>query len=190
MLLWESYWVFFQIGLMSIGGGYASIPLIQDLIVQKKAWIHINEFIDMVTLSQITPGPIAINLATFVGIKLAGPFGAIVTTLGAISPSLMIVLIIAFFYERYQKLTYVQGVLDGLKPAVVALITSACLSIMRLVLVEESENAWYSIHDINLNLPAVLLWIICILGARKFSLNPMSIILITGLMGLLLKGIF
>ena len=97
MLYLQLFWSFFQIGLFSIGGGYAAMPLIQNQVVDLHHWLTLSEFTDLITISQMTPGPIAINSATFVGIRIGGVGGALVSTLGCILPSLIIVMTLAYF---------------------------------------------------------------------------------------------
>ena len=97
MIYLQLFWCFFQIGLFSIGGGYASMPLIQNQVVDTYHWLSLSEFSDVITISQMTPGPIAINSASFVGIQMGGVLGAVVATLGCILPSCTIVLCLAFF---------------------------------------------------------------------------------------------
>ena len=121
---------FLQIGLFSFGGGYAAMPLIQDQVVTLNHWLSMKEFTDLVTISQMTPGPIAINSATFVGIKIAGIPGAVAATFGCILPSCIIVTIIARLYLKYRNMAALQSVLSTLRPAVVALIASAGISIL------------------------------------------------------------
>ena len=121
---------FLQIGLFSFGGGYAALPLIQDQIVSLHGWLSMEEFTDLITISQMTPGPIAINAATFVGQKIAGAPGAIVATLGCVLPSCVIVTLIAGLYLKYRTMRVLQSVLNTLRPAVVALIASAGVSIL------------------------------------------------------------
>ena len=108
----ELFWSFFQIGLFSIGGGYAALPLIQAQVVDQYGWMTMTEFSDIITISQMTPGPIAINAATFVGIRIAGLAGAVVATLGCVFPSCIIVLTLAYIYYKYRNLTMVQGTLN------------------------------------------------------------------------------
>ena len=100
MILLELFWSFFQVGLFSIGGGYAALPLIQNQIVDINGWLTLGEFADVITISQMTPGPIAINAATFVGLRLGGLPGAIIATFGCVTPSLIIVLILAMIYFK------------------------------------------------------------------------------------------
>ena len=134
MIYWELFLSFFQIGLLSFGGGMAAIPLIQAQVVTKHSWLSLTEFTDLVTISEMTPGPIAVNSSTFVGTRIAGIPGALVATAGCILPSCIIVSLLAWLYFRYRNLSYIQGCLKGLRPAIVALIASAGLSILILAL--------------------------------------------------------
>ena len=132
MIFLELFLVYFQIGLFAFGGGYAAMPLIQNLVVEGKGWLTMAEFADLTTIAEMTPGPIAVNSATFVGQKMAGLPGAIVCTLGCILPSLIIVLTLAYFYTKYRNLKLVKDVLGELRPAVVAMIAGAGLTILLL----------------------------------------------------------
>ena len=116
MIHLELFWSFFQIGLFSIGGGYAAMPLIQHQVVELHPWLTLEQFSDIITISQMTPGPIAINSATFVGLQLGGLPGALVATAGCVLPSCIIVLTLAYVYYRYRGLSMVQGVLAGPRP--------------------------------------------------------------------------
>lgn len=138
MIYLQLFWSFLQIGLFSFGGGYAALPLIQAQVVDVHHWLSMSEFFDLITISQMTPGPIAINSATFVGIQIAGPLGAVVSTLGCIFPSCVVVSLLAFLYYRYRTLAAIQGALSGLRPAVVALIASAGLTLLITALWGES----------------------------------------------------
>lgn len=183
MIYLELFWSFFQVGLFSIGGGYAAMPLIQAQVVDQHSWLSLSEFIDVITISQMTPGPIGINSATFVGIKIAGIGGALVATLGCILPSCIIVLTLAHFYFKYQNLTAVRGILNGLRPAVVAMIASAGLSILL--------NAFFAGGVLPSSLADVS-WIgICLFLAafvvlRKWKPNPIWVMLGCGILGMFL----
>ena len=133
MIYIQLFLSFIQIGALSFGGGYAAMPLIQNQVVDIHHWLTVSEFNDLVTISQMTPGPIAVNSATFVGEKLGGIPGAVVATLGCIFPSLIIVTIIAYFYTKYRHLESLQSVLNILRPAVVAMIASSGFSILLTV---------------------------------------------------------
>lgn len=132
MIYLQLLWSFILVGLFSIGGGYAALPLIQQQVVENRGWLTLTEFGDLITISQMTPGPIALNVSTFVGQRTAGFPGAVMATFGCVLPSCVIVSILAYFYFKYGKLEIIQGVLRGLRPAVVALIASAGLSIIVL----------------------------------------------------------
>ena len=123
---------FLQIGAFSFGGGYAALPLIRHQVVEANGWLQLSEFTDLITISQMTPGPIAVNSATFVGIRIAGIPGALVATLGCILPSCLIVTLIASFYLKYRNLSVFQSVLATLRPAVVAMIAAAGVSILTI----------------------------------------------------------
>ena len=186
MIYVELLWSFFQIGLFSIGGGYAAMPLIQHQVVDLHPWLTMTQFADMITISQMTPGPIAINSATFVGIKIAGMPGALVATLGCILPSCIIVMALAYLYYRYKGLSMVQGILSGLRPAVVAMITSAGISLLILSL--------YGAQELPADLSGVD-WIsmgiftVAILILRRWKVNPIWIMAGAGAAGVLLYSI-
>ena len=114
MICLQLFFSFLQIGLFSFGGGYAAMPLIQGQVVTQHGWLGMTEFTDLVTISQMTPGPIAINSATFVGIKIAGIPGALAATLGCILPSCIIVTLIAKLYLKYRNMTVLQSILGSL----------------------------------------------------------------------------
>ncbi len=139
MLCLLLFWVFAKIGLVCVGGGYASMPLIQASVVDTYHWLTLSEFIDIFTISQMTPGPIGINAATFAGMKVAGLPGAITATLGFVTPSFILCLIVARLLSRYGSIRAIQGVLNGLRPAVVALICAAGLSFIALALFDMNQ---------------------------------------------------
>ena len=133
-MLMQLFLSFIQVGLFSVGGGYAAIPLIQNQVVDVHGLMTLAEFTDLITIAEMTPGPISINSATFVGMRLGGVPGVLLCTLGCILPSFFICLTLAFFYYKYRSVQGVQTVLSALRPAVVALIASAGLSILPLAL--------------------------------------------------------
>ena len=128
--LLQLFWSFFQVGLFSFGGGYAAMPLIQAQVVDLHGWLNMTEFADIITISQMTPGPIAINSATFVGMRIAGIPGALVATVGCVLPSCIVSLLLAKLYLKYRSLDLIHGALGGLRPAVIALIASAGVTIL------------------------------------------------------------
>lgn len=183
MILLELFLNFIKIGLFSFGGGYAAVPLIQNVIVDTKKWIEMSEFVDLITIAEMTPGPIALNSASFVGQRLAGFPGAIVATLGCIFPSLVIVLILAWLYFKYKNLKMVQGVLSAVRPAIVSMIASAGLSILVLALFDSDLK---NIELSNLRYVELILFIVGLVLIRKFKLNAMYIIFSSGVVGTLI----
>ncbi len=175
MIYLELFLSFLQVGLFSIGGGYAAIPIIESQVVEKYAWLSLNEFTDLITIAEMTPGPIAVNSATFVGIKITGIQGAIIATLAVILPSLFIVSSLANIYFKYRNIDFMQKILSTLRPVIVALIASAGLSILLNVLF--SGN----ISIDNLNIIALILFILCFITIRKSKINPVIAMLITGI---------
>ncbi len=186
MIYLQLFWSFLLVGLFSFGGGYAALPLIQEQVLEINQWLTAAEFMDVLTISQITPGPIAINASTFVGVKIAGIPGAIVATAGCITPSCIIVLILAALYYRYKGLSMVQGIIKGLRPAVVALIASSGVSILTAALFGKEDMLSLSLSDINLI--AVILFAASLFVLRKFRLNPIFAMLAAGAAGVVIYG--
>ncbi len=180
MIYLQLFWSFFQIGALSFGGGLAAIPLVQSQVVDLHGWLTLTEFTDLITISEMTPGPIAINAATFVGTRIAGLSGALISTLGCILPSCMIVLLLAWLYGRFKELSVIRGVLGGLRPTVVALILSAGLSILVLSFWGTGGFTWdlASVDFIAVSLFAAGLFLL-----RRFKLNPIFTMLGSGLIG-------
>ena len=183
MNLLQLFLSFFQIGLFSIGGGYAAMPLIQNQIVDLHGWLTMSQFADIMTIAEMTPGPIAINSATFVGIQLAGIPGAIIATLGCITPSCIIVLTLAYVYYRFRGLSVVQGILAGLRPAVVAMIGAAGINLFSMAMYgSRSFPADLSgMNFINLAIFAVGLFIL-----RKWKVSPIAVMAGAGVAGIVL----
>lgn len=179
MIYLQLFWSFFQIGLFSFGGGYAALPLIQTQVVDLHHWLSMSEFMDLITISQMTPGPIAINSATFVGIQIAGPWGAVVSTLGCILPSCLVVSLLAFLYYKYRSLAAIQGALSGLRPAVVALIASAGLTLL--------TTAFWGEGGFSPTMPDPAAVVLC-LGAfavlRRWKPDPIVVMLGCGALGM------
>ena len=171
---------FIQIGLFSFGGGYAALPLIQSQVVDLHGWLTMEEFSDLITISQMTPGPIAINSATFVGIKIAGIPGAVVATLGCVLPACIIVTVIAKLYLKYRNMAMLQGVLHALRPAVVALIASAGISVMVSALWGERA---VSLSGADWKMAVIFL--ICLVPLLKTRVNPVWVMAGAGVCNLL-----
>lgn len=186
MLLFKLFIAFIQVGLFSVGGGYAAIPLIQEQIVNKYALMSLKEFSDLITVAEMTPGPISINSSTFVGMRLAGIPGVLLCTLGCIIPSFCICLILAYFYYKYQNLKGVQIVLSALRPAVVALIASAGASILMLGLF---QNDIFSAQLKDIRLVELTIFVVSLFILRKHNGNAISIILGSGIVGTIIYSI-
>lgn len=183
-MIWQLFLSFIQVGLFSVGGGYAAIPLIQNQIVDIHGLMSLQEFTDLITIAEMTPGPISINSATFVGTRLAGLPGAIICTLGCILPSFFICLALAYFYYKYRQLDGVQKVLSALRPAVVALIASAGLSILFLGIFGDAPASFG-----NLRIVECLLFLSALFLLRKYHLNAIQIIFGTGVLGTLIYSV-
>lgn len=179
-MLVKLFFIFIQVGLFSVGGGYAAIPLIQNQVVEVHKLMTMSGFTDLITIAEMTPGPISINSATFVGTQLAGPIGAIVCTLGCIIPSFVICLALAHFYYKYRSFGGVQTVLAALRPAVVALIASAGLSILMLGLFGSEQGAFV---PKDFRIVEFVLFAAALFLLRKFKLNAITIIFGTGVVG-------
>ena len=148
MIYLELFLAFVQIGTIAFGGGYAALPIIQDVIVRQKGWLTMTEMTDVVTISQLTPGPIAINAASFVGTKIGGIPGAIVATLGNILPQTILMLILGYFLFRGRKIKALDKMLKALRPGVVGLIGTATLTMMISSFVPQGLN--YLMNHFNI----------------------------------------
>lgn len=190
MIYLKLFWAFFQIGLFSFGGGYAAVPLIQSQIVENNQWMEMSQFADLITIAEMTPGPIIVNSATFVGQQIAGLPGAIICTLGSVMPSLLIVLILSWVYMKFRNLGTVQGILTGLRPAIVALIASAGLSLLVLALFNSSLSE-ILLSQIEMSKSVLqdfrvvegLLFVVSLFLLRKYKVNPIVIIFGSGIAG-------
>lgn len=187
MIYLELFLSFMKIGLFSIGGGYAAMPLIQAQAVDIHGWLTMTQFADLMTIAEMTPGPIAVNSATFVGIQTAGIPGALVATAGCVLPGSLIVLLLAYLYYRYRGLSYIQGVLLGLRPAVIAMIASAGLSLIILSV--------YGQRALPADLTAVqwiplLIFVTALTVLRLKKPDPIKVMAAAGVAGIVLLSIF
>ena len=169
MIYWQLICVYLKIGVFGFGGGYAMLPFIQKEIVEKNNWISGTEFTDIIGISQMTPGPVAINSATFVGYKISGVIGSIVATLGVITTSFILVVIINRILDKFKEFKMVQAALLGLKPALIALIIYAFWD-----LAIDAYKDWKSIFITVII--AVVLW------SKK--VHPILVIVIAAILGL------
>lgn len=161
---------FFKIGLFSFGGGYAMLPFMQEQTINVHGWLTTAEFLDILGIAQITPGPISINTATFVGYDIAGILGALTATFAVVLPSFMIVLTISFFFHKFQKSKIIQNVFQGLRPIVLGLVASAAVSIGR---------------DVFIDYKAIAISIIIFVLITFKKMNTITLIILAGVMGVL-----
>ena len=178
MIYIQLFFSFLQVGLFSFGGGYAAMPLIQGQVVTMHQWLSMSEFTDLITISQMTPGPIAVNSATFVGIKVAGLPGAIAATAGCILPSCILVTVIAKLYLKYRNMELLRGVLGSLRPAVVVMIASAGITIL--------ITAFWGNRDLialaGTKWSLVVIFVVCMILLRKVKMNPIWVMVLAGVM--------
>lgn len=176
----QLFWSFFQVGLFTFGGGLAALPLVQDQVVELHKWLTMAEFTDVVTISEMTPGPISINAATFIGTKLGGVGGALTATFGFVLPSFIFVSILAWIVMKFKDMKALKRVLSGLRPASVALIASAGLTILVLT-VWGAEG--FSLNIAGINFIAVALFAAALFVLRWKKPNPIAVMLCAGLIG-------
>lgn len=178
MIIFSLFFTFFKIGLFTFGGGYAMLPLIQQEVLSN-GWATNEELINFVAVSESTPGPFAINMATYVGNTTGGLLGAVFATLGVVLPSFIIILLVAKFFEKFKDNRIVAGCMTGLKSAVVGLIAAALLSMaITVFLPEEGETGLYYL------IGSVAIYVGMVVLSFKKKLHPIAIIAISALLGM------
>ena len=166
--MWELLKTFFQIGLFTIGGGYAMIPLIEQKVVDEKHWVGHDELLDLIAVAQSCPGIFAVNISIFIGYKLRKIRGAIATALGTALPSFLIILLIAIFFHRFEDNPVVAAIFRGIRPAVVALIAVPTFNLAKSAKISW-VNCWIPVAG------ALLIWLL--------GVSPIYIILAAGIGG-------
>lgn len=169
-IYWTSFSTFFKIGLFTIGGGYAMIPLIEADVVEKRKWVEREEFLDLMAIAQSCPGIFAVNMSIFIGYKLRGVKGSIVCALGTVLPSFLIILGLALFFQQFRDNETVQRIFMGIRPAVVALIAAPTFKMAKSAKINKS-NIWIPIVG------ALMIWLL--------GVSPIYIIIFAGLGGYL-----
>ena len=169
-MILDLFLAFFKIGLFSFGGGYAMLPFIQEQTIEVHGWLTTSEFLDILGIAQVTPGPISINSATFIGYKLEGILGALISTFAVILPSFIIVMIISFFFKKFQQSKIIQDIFRGLRPIVLGLVASAAVSIGK---------------DVLLDYKSIIIAIIIFLLLTFKKVNTIAIIVLAGVLGVL-----
>lgn len=180
--VWELFTAFLQIGLFSIGGGYAIIPLIQEQVVEQAGWVSEKVFTDIITISQMTPGPLAVNTSTFVGLQIAGVPGAVAATVGCILCGVVLSLFLYCFFRRHRESVYVFQVLSGLKAASLGLIVSAAATILLLAFFGTGTITLEAVPD----WAALIVFAGSLFALRKWKVNPILLMAVTGALGVLL----
>lgn len=178
MIYFKLFLSFLQIGCFSFGGGYAAMPLIQEQVVTLNRWLSMGAFTDLVTIAEMTPGPIAVNAATFVGSQIGGLPGALAATMGCVLPSCIFVTGLAYVYTKYQKMSILQGTLASLRPAVVAMIAKAGITILVSAFF---INGTISFAVNNISFRMILYFVIAMVLLRKVKLNPILVMVLCGL---------
>lgn len=171
-IYFEAFKIFFKIGAFTIGGGYAMVPLIENEIVDKRKWLSREDFVDLLAISQSAPGILAVNIAIFIGYRLRGIRGSIVTALGTVMPSFLIILAIALFFHNYQDNAVVEKIFKGIRPAVVALIAAPTFKMAKSAKITR-YNIWIPIVS------ALLIWLL--------GFSPIWIIIAAGIGGYLFQ---
>lgn len=184
MLYIELFIQFFIIGALSFGGGYASLPLIQATVVENKGWLSYTEFADILTLSEVTPGPIAINAASFAGYRTAGFGGSIAATLGCAAPSCILVSIIAILYVKYRNGNVFSKVLGTIRPAVCAMVFSSFATVVTLALFGTSVFSEIALSALNLVSLALFAGALVLMCTKKVP--PVAVMLLSGVFGVIL----
>ena len=184
--LWILFLIFFKIGLFSFGGGYVILPLMYQEIHKLNA-MGPDDFSDIIAISQITPGPIALNGATYVGYLYAGTPGSIVATIAVSIPSFFIVLLVFAFLARFRESRPVQGFLNGIRPATVGLIGAAVIVFAQSSIIKTDSLMTLLRHPAeNINAMGIAITIVCIIASVKYKISPITISIGGGILGMLL----
>ncbi|POZ89748.1 chromate transporter [Petrotoga halophila] len=180
------YFEFFKIGLFSVGGGLATIPFLQDL-ARKYDWLTLHNLADYIAISESTPGPIGINTATFVGYNSGGIFGGIIAVLGIVTPSIIIITIIAHYFQRFNEKPFIQNGFYALRPAVVGLIGAAGYEVAKVSLFNlEGLTETQTLVSV-FNFKAIILFLIIIYLMKRFKKHPVVYLSLGALVGIIFK---
>ncbi len=171
-LLWDMFWTFAKVGVMTFGGGYAMLPILQREVVDNKGWATEEELMDYFAIGQCTPGIIAVNTATFIGQRNAGILGGIVTTLGVVFPSLVIISLLAGVIEAFSHIIWVQHAFGGVRVCVCVLILNAVVKLYKKAVVDKATFA---------------IFLLVTLGSVVTDLSPVIFVLAAAVLGIVLK---
>lgn len=170
-VLLELFLSFFKIGAFSFGGGYAMLPFIEEVVINEQNWLSTTEYIDILAIAEMTPGPIAINSATFIGYKVGGVLGSAVSTLGVVLPSFIVISLMFYLISKYQNTKIVDWIFQGIRPLISGLILAAFFSVF---------------NNAVMDFKAVIISICVFFLVFVKKINPILCILIAGLLGIVL----
>lgn len=195
MIFLQLFWVFFKIGLFTIGGGYAMIPLISAEVIANN-WLDSEMLINFIAISESTPGPFAVNIATFVGTSTGGFFGAVCATLGVVMPSFIIILIIAMFFHKFTDKQIVKDAFYALRPAVIGLIFFAFFNLSRQTIFPSvTLSSFSSIKSIDITALIIFVALFIIyqipykIKKKTFKVHPVLLIALSAVVGILVYGV-
>ena len=180
MILLELFITFLKIGAFTFGGGYAMLPLIEEEVIRHN-WMSLTELVDFIAVSEGTPGPFAINVATYIGTTVGGLPGALCATIGVVIPSFVIILLVAQVISKFKKSALVSGIMSGLKPAVVGLIATSLLSVSTTALFPEGFS--YSYLTSLPFIGSIIILALCLFLSFK-KIHPIIIIIISAVLGI------
>lgn len=194
MIFLELFLTFFKIGLFSFGGGYAMIRLVQEEVVSK-GWLTATEFVNMIAVAEMTPGPVAVNLATFSGNRAGGILGGIIATIGVSMPSFILVMIISGILIKYQNHPVKIMVFYGIRPVTIAMIIAAGVFVLPAAVLGIDPAAFtlsglFNDPSKTLNIGAVVILLASIAALLRFKLNPIIVLAASGVVGVLLFYVF
>ena len=185
MILLKLWWEFFKIGLFSVGGGMATLPFLYDM-ADRTGWVTYDQIADMLAVSESTPGPIGINMATYTGFTTAGMPGSIVATLGVITPGIIIVLLIIAVLERFRKNKYVEAAFYGIRPASAGLIAAAGMLVAEIALFNVDADSIAGFFDVKALILAAVLVVLTRWVKPTKKLHPVVFIAASAVVGILL----
>lgn len=180
----QLFWEFFKIGLFAVGGGPATLPYLVELS-EKTDWFSMEELTNMIAVSESTPGPLGINMATYVGIETLGPFGGIISTLGLVLPSIIIICIVAAFFAKVSENRHVKDAFSAIRPAVTAVITIAILGICKVTLFSFSENGIVTPYTNLIIFSAAILILLQIKPLKK--IHPVMFFIFGAIVGIVFR---
>ena len=186
MILLRLFWEFFKTGMFSVGGGLATLPFIYD-ISDKTGWFTHQQIADMIAVAESTPGPIGINMATYVGFTTAGVVGSLVATLGIITPDIIIILIIASFLGKFRESRLVDSAFYGLRPASAALIAAAGWAVVKISLIHLDAGTLASVFQWKAILLAVAVWLLTNVVPQTKKWHPLAFIALSAVAGVLFQ---